>query len=238
MPPCRVLVADDRRLLATVLVDVLNQRPDLVQARAVSAASQLAPALASGCDVVIAGENQAARVLRLAGGSTRVLVLLQRVEVGGIALLLRAGAAGVCTPQDSPDDVIEAVLQVCGSGMRLPSDLVGPVLVELSRIRRVAEDADRVLSRLTEREREVLALLGQGHGRAEIGRDLGLSQHTVRTHVQHLLRKLTLHSQLEAGAFAREISAALAPLAVREGVPGVVVDLDRSRRRPGASVAE
>jgi DNA-binding CsgD family transcriptional regulator len=93
-----------------------------------------------------------------------------------------------------------------------------------------------VLAQLTERERDVLLSLGAGRGRAEIGRDLGLSPHTVRTHVQHHLRKLSLHSQLEAGAFARELTAALAPLPRAEADPSKVIDL-RSRRHALAEEA-
>lgn len=55
---------------------------------------------------------------------------------------------------------------------------------------------------LTPREREILDLLAQGHSTTEIARRLYLSQVTVRNHVQHLIAKLGLHSQLEAVAYA------------------------------------
>lgn len=220
----RVLIVDERRLLGAILAEVISAEDAALEARVLRELSTLPTALASGWDVVIASEAYAPPVLRLSDPSTRVLVLVQSVRIPAVALLLRQGAAGVCTPQDSPQDVLAAVRQVADKGMRLPTDVVAPVLLELERLRAVADDADRVLSLLTEREREVLAGLGRGRGRAEIGQDLNLSPHTVRTHIQHLLRKLSLHSQLEAGAFARELGAALGR-DVQDSDSGRVLDL-------------
>jgi RNA polymerase sigma factor (sigma-70 family) len=60
------------------------------------------------------------------------------------------------------------------------------------------------LNRLSPREREVLALLGRGWSNAQIGRELYISPHTVRTHVQNILVKLEMHSKLEAASLALE----------------------------------
>jgi DNA-directed RNA polymerase specialized sigma24 family protein len=60
------------------------------------------------------------------------------------------------------------------------------------------------LSRLSPREREVLALLGGGWSNAEIGRELYISLHTVRPHVENILQKLDMHSMLEAASFAMQ----------------------------------
>jgi DNA-binding CsgD family transcriptional regulator len=61
---------------------------------------------------------------------------------------------------------------------------------------------DAPLHRLSPREREVLALLGRGWSTAQIGRELYLSPHTVRTHIQNILQKLEMHARLEAATFA------------------------------------
>jgi DNA-binding NarL/FixJ family response regulator len=106
--------------------------------------------------------------------------------------------------------------------MRLPPSLVGPVLEELMQTQARAAEAQQTLSRLTARERDVLRLLAQGLGRAEIAQQLTLSPHTVRTHVQHLLAKLSLHSQLEASALGRRLFEEQAD---EDG--GQVIDLER-----------
>ena len=58
-------------------------------------------------------------------------------------------------------------------------------------------------------ERQVLALLSRGWDNARIGRDLFISQHTVRTHIQNILEKLGMHSKLEAATFAMQRSTEL-----------------------------
>jgi RNA polymerase sigma factor (sigma-70 family) len=64
--------------------------------------------------------------------------------------------------------------------------------------------ADALLNRLSPREREVLALLGRGWSDAQIGRELYISPHTVRTHEQNLFQKLEMHSKLEAASLAMQ----------------------------------
>jgi DNA-binding NarL/FixJ family response regulator len=71
------------------------------------------------------------------------------------------------------------------------------------------------LNRLSPREREVLALLGRGWSTAQIGRELSISPHTVRTHVQNILQKLEMHARLEA-----------ATLTTRHGWPAGAEDLE------------
>ncbi len=59
------------------------------------------------------------------------------------------------------------------------------------------------MERLTERERQVLAGLVVGDGNGQLARRLGISPETARTHIQHILRKLGVHSRLEAAALGR-----------------------------------
>ena len=68
------------------------------------------------------------------------------------------------------------------------------------------EHPDSPLRRACPRERQVLALLSKGWDNARIGRDLFISQHTVRTHIQNILEKLGMHSKLEAATFAMQRS--------------------------------
>lgn len=84
---------------------------------------------------------------------------------------------------------------------RKPRGLVAapPAAAGATRSRAVRFNEDNAL---TSRERETLGLLAQGHRVAEIARKLCLSPVTVRNHVQHLIAKLGLHSQLEAVAYA------------------------------------
>jgi DNA-binding NarL/FixJ family response regulator len=71
--------------------------------------------------------------------------------------------------------------------------------------RRVQGEALRVLSRLSKREQEVLGLLVEGAGNEEIGRALVISPQTARTHIQRVIRKLGVHSRLEAAMLANQL---------------------------------
>ena len=68
---------------------------------------------------------------------------------------------------------------------------------------------DSPLSSLSAHERQVLTVLSRGWDNARIGRDLFISQQTVRTHIQNILEKLGMHSKLEAATFAMQRSLEL-----------------------------
>jgi RNA polymerase sigma factor (sigma-70 family) len=90
-----------------------------------------------------------------------------------------------------------------GGELDAESSTAAPASPKLSRwvLSDVVDRAtDAPLNRLSPREQEVLALLGRGWSNAQIGRELYLSPHTVRTHVDNLLQKLEMHSKLEAVA--------------------------------------
>src|SRR5512132_1883062 len=86
------------------------------------------------------------------------------------------------------------------------------------------------LDRLNPRERKVLALLGRGWSNAQIGRELYISPHTVRTHVQNILQKLEMHSKLEAATFAMQ--HALAPRRPRSAASAASPSRTGSPARP------
>jgi DNA-binding CsgD family transcriptional regulator len=78
------------------------------------------------------------------------------------------------------------------------------LIERLMRRRTERTNGMRALSRLTRREREVLALLAAGGNNKSIGQALYISPQTARTHVQHVLSKLGVHSRLAAAAFAMQ----------------------------------
>lgn len=109
---------------------------------------------------------------------------------------LRAGFSGYLTKDTDIGRLIRAI----------DSALAGEVTIPKRLARQAAGDhGDAValmISQLTQREREVLALLSEGADSAAIAARCGISRNTVRTHVQSILAKLNVHSRLEAAAFA------------------------------------
>jgi DNA-binding NarL/FixJ family response regulator len=200
----RVLVVDRRAFFGVALTTILARSPHVEEAVTLTQSELRVPLPPLRWDVVVA-DHISGRVLAPHLSGARLVVLVDTDDVAQIAELVAAGASAVCLPDDGVDDVAAAVDTVAQGGMRLPPSLVGPVLEELMQTQARAAEAQQTLSRLTARERDVLRLLAQGLGRAEIAQELTLSPHTVRTHVQHLLAKLSLHSQLEASALGRRL---------------------------------
>ncbi|HYY81386.1 MAG TPA: response regulator transcription factor [Actinomycetes bacterium] len=133
---------------------------------------------------------------------TKVILLAQDTDLELLLQAIRAGAVGVVGKKSGTQTVLRAVQAV------LDGEGVVPRLMLPALFRRLLDMSDRSsdapLSRLSPREREVLALLGRGWSNAQIGRELYISPHTVRTHVQNILQKLEMHSKLEAATFAMQ----------------------------------
>ena len=162
-------------------------------------------------DVVVLGAEPGTwqpaflRALRRRHPGVAVLVLSAAAGDEDLRELVKAGARG-WLPKSAPlAELSRVVEQVAAGQWWLPRELMGQVVQELDQQAEAAV-AER-LDALTYRERQVLAAMAEGLSRAEIARRLRLSVNTVRTHVQHLLAKLEVHTSLEAVA-----------LALREGV--------------------
>ena len=115
---------------------------------------------------------------------------------------LRAGAAGFLLKDAPPDVLIEAIRTVArGQGLIAPE-------VTRRLIARFAEVSPRdgapAAAELSERERQVLMLVAHGLSNAEIGRELGVEETMVKTHVSAVLAKLGLHRRVEAVIYAYE----------------------------------
>ncbi|MFN0027427.1 MAG: response regulator transcription factor [Acidimicrobiales bacterium] len=115
---------------------------------------------------------------------------------------VRAGARGFVSKCDSVADLIATVAAVHRGETHLPNRLLAGILEELQRSSHQDDELVRRLDLLTDREREVLAMLASGIDRQTIAARLFISAHTVRTHVQRILTKLGVHSQLEAVSVA------------------------------------
>ena len=110
---------------------------------------------------------------------------------------LRVGFHGYVTKDTSASRFVQAVRAA------LAGQVVYPRRLAMRAARTAEEETARLLaSQLTQREREVLALLAAGATGREIATRLSISTNTVRTHVQSILTKLQVHSRLEAAVFA------------------------------------
>jgi DNA-binding NarL/FixJ family response regulator len=133
----------------------------------------------------------------------KVLLLGDDRDVDLLLAAIRAGAAGVVGKTHAASTVLRIAAAVLAGEGAIPRSM----LLEMARrIAARSSSADSPLARLSPRERQVLVLLRRGWDNARIGRDLYISQHTVRTHIQNILEKLGMHSKLEAATFAMQQS--------------------------------
>jgi DNA-binding NarL/FixJ family response regulator len=223
MVMARVLLADSQPLFNEAL-EALFSRDDVHQVigRCSSAddafahVSSLRPDLVL-VDAVLGLEGSPNLVTRMleACPEARVIVLGDDHDADLLLAAIRAGAAGVVGKTYGAS----TVLRVAGAVLEGEGAVPRGMLLELAR-RIVARDrtSDSPLSRLSPRERQVLALLSKGWDNARIGRDLFISQHTVRTHIQNILEKLGMHSKLEAATCAMQRSMELELTPGRAGV--------------------
>jgi two-component system, NarL family, nitrate/nitrite response regulator NarL len=131
-------------------------------------------------------------------GTPRVLVVDGEGSDAMLLHTIESGAAGYVTGQGGLAGVSEAIHTIARGESVVPPAMLGTLLRRLiDRQREAAQAAERLVT-LTPREREVLSLLVEGEDVAGIAGLLFISPETARTHVQRVLRKLGVHSRLEA----------------------------------------
>jgi DNA-binding NarL/FixJ family response regulator len=209
----RVLLADDQVLVRTGLRTILEDAGgfDVVGeagdgGEAVARCAELHP------DVVLMDVRmpnldgiEATRRIRAQPQPPRVLVLTTFDLDEYVYAGLRAGANGFLLKDALAADLVSAIRAVvAGDAVVAPSATRRLIEHFLDSGRLPEQDATRRLAVLTEREREVLALMARGLSNAEIAGQLYLSEGTVKTHVSHLLGKLGLRDRVQAVVLAYE----------------------------------
>ena len=203
----RVLLVDDQRLVRDGFAALLSAIPEVevvgVVGRgedAVDAAARLQPDVLV-MDLVLPGMSgvEATRRVRAACRDTRVIALTAYEDDGHVFGAIEAGARGYLTKDASLADVRRAIVAVDGGGAAFAERVQARLAdaVEEGR-RRPRPSADE----LTARELEVLRLAARGGSNAEIGRELSISEATVKRHLHNIFEKLDLRDRAQAVAYA------------------------------------
>ncbi|WP_440100348.1 response regulator [Streptosporangium sp. H16] len=220
----RVLIADDhpvvRQGLRTFLalqedLDVVGEAAD--GAEAVALVGSLAPdVLLLDLKMPVLDGLGALLLLEERGLSPRVLVLTSVSDRGDVAPAMRAGAAGFLYKDVEPAALVHAIRAVHGGQVLLAPEaaeamLSGPGPVPAARedgradVREGGREGGREgrhVAALTDREREVLALIASGRSNREIARQLAVAEKTVKTHVSNVLMKLGVQDRTQAALYA------------------------------------
>jgi DNA-binding NarL/FixJ family response regulator len=211
--PVKVFLLDDHEVVRRGVHDLLDAEPDLTvvgEAATVEQAIARVPALRP--DVAVLD-------MRLPDGDGVTVCRELRSRMPGLACLMltsfddeealldsiMAGAAGYVLKQISGTDLVSAVRTVAsGQSMLDP----GATTRLMARLRGDTGPRTPEFPELTDREREILALVGEGLTNREIGERLYLAEKTVKNHISRLLAKLGVERRVQAAVIATQARAA------------------------------
>ncbi|MCX4906380.1 response regulator transcription factor [Streptomyces sp. NBC_00878] len=210
----RVLVADDEPLIRAGIRMILTSADDIdVVAEAGDGREAVENARSTAVDValldiqmpVMDGLTALAELGR-AAPNVRVLILTTFGERDNVLRALGHGGAGFLLKDSAPDELIHAVRAAAAGNAYLSPAATRHVVDALSSPGATAraEEARHRLDGLTARERDVLALLGEGLSNADAGRLLYMSEATVKTYVSRILTKLNCDNRVQAALLARD----------------------------------
>jgi DNA-binding NarL/FixJ family response regulator len=200
-----VLVVDDHPIVRQGLVAYLGTRDDITVVGeaadghgAVAAAARLRPDVVL-LDLVMPRMDgvEATRRLRELVPDTRVLVLTSFAAEDQVMDAVRAGAAGYLLKDVEPADISAAIGAVHRGDAFLHPEAAAHVIAAVHHDGQVPG-----VEQLTARERDVLALIGEGRSNREIAQELTVTEKTVKTHVSNILRKLGVRDRTQAALIA------------------------------------
>jgi len=206
----RVLIADDHPLFRKGMRAMLEALPDTeVVGEAATGEEALALANSLAPDVIVmdlqmpGGTGLAAtRAILQASPHIRILMVTLFDDNESVFTALRAGARGYILKDTGAAEMARAV-QAVGRGEAIFSPAIANRLIDFFATPHPSVPKD-VFPSLTEREREVLGLIAQGHANPEIARQLSLSVKTIHNYVSNIFSKLQVADRAQAIIRARE----------------------------------
>lgn len=210
----RVVIADDEPLIRAGIRMILTSATDIeVVAEGANGREAVELARSHAPDVVLLdiqmpvmdGLTALAELGRAVPGA-RALILTTFGERENVLRALSEGGAGFLLKDSAPAELIGAVRAAASGDAYLSPAATRHVVDQLAGGRATGrgEDARRRVDALTERERGVLALLGEGLSNADAGRRLHMSEATVKTYVSRILAKLGCENRVQAALLARD----------------------------------
>ncbi len=204
----RVFLVDDHEIVRRGLVDLLSSVDDFtVVGEAASVGEALARVPGSGADVVVLDVRlpdgngvELCRELRNRMPGLRALMLTSYADDEALFDAIMAGASGFVLKQILGTDLVSAIRTV-GEGGSLLDSRATTALMERIRASRNADP----LSGLSEQERAVFELIGEGMTNREIAERLFLAEKTVKNYVSRLLSKLGMQRRTQAAVLATEL---------------------------------
>lgn len=202
-----VLIVDDHPLFRKGAIDLIAMEPMLSLAgEAASGEEGLLLAEQMQPDLVLLDLNMKGmdgmtmlRAIKERDLCCRVVILTVSDSEEDVVTALRTGADGYLLKDAEPEDILASLRRAAEGRLVLDQNIMECVALAL---RRETQPISTEEAGLTEREAEILGLIAKGLSNKRITRELNIMESTVKVHVKNLLKKLNLHSRVEAAVWA------------------------------------
>jgi len=202
----RVTIFEDNKLVRDALQAILNGSPGYCCSNAFADVQNLSERIRSGApdvvlmDIELPGMNgiEATRIIAREFPDVKVLIQTVFNDTEKIFKALSAGASGYILKTDPPGKQIEAVHEVFNGGAPMSPTIAKKVLQFFSHKNVILVAPDTEDYHLSEREKEILTMMTEGHNFRTIASKTFISYETVRTHVKKIYKKLHVASRNEA----------------------------------------
>lgn len=206
----RVIMIDDHALFRVGLQGLLEQRNIEVIAAVADGDEGIRLAKTENPDVILLDlrmpDNSGLEILsklREDNINIPVTILTTSNEEQDLREALQRGAQGYLLKDMEPDELVGALRDIV-KGKNVVAQNMTDVLTRMAQGKTIDDNPESPFSELTPRETEILSLLAEGQSNKVIARNLGISDGTVKLHVKAILRKLNIHSRVEAAVIAVE----------------------------------
>jgi len=220
-PSVRVLIVDDHGIMRAGLRMLLESHPGFTAVgEASTCADALALATATQPDVIVldldvGGENavESMPTLLRTAPDTRILVLTGVRDPDVHRQAIRQGAVGLVLKEKAVETLLQAITKVRAGEVWLEPTMIARVLGDLTRPQAPPQTSAEAIkiARLTEREREVITLVGEGLRNKHIAERLYISEATVRHHLTGIFAKLDVSDRFELAIYAYQHDLAKLP---------------------------